>query len=169
MDILVREATLGDLAALTELTRVTFAETFTHYPEEELAAYLAQHYSADRIRHALSVPTRRTWLAEGGGGLLGYAVAGDADLPHPEITERAGQLHRLYLRPPAKGLGIGRRLMDTALDWLASQGRGPVYLGVWEKNLRAQDFYRSYGFRRVGDYQYPVGSTVDLEFILRRD
>lgn len=156
-----------DVPALAVLARVTFANTFQHYPPEELAGHLAHEYSEDRIRELLRHPLRRTWVVERDGELVGYAVAGEGDLPHPEVSARAGQLHRLYLLPPAQGGGWGRALMDAALAWLAEQGRAPVFIGVWENNLRAQAFYRRFGFEPVGEYPYPVGSTMDRELILR--
>jgi diamine N-acetyltransferase len=58
--------------------------------------------------------------------------------------------------------------MDVGLEWLERQGRTPLYVGVWSKNLGAQRFYRRYGFNKVGEYGFPVGKTVDHEFILRR-
>lgn len=169
MEPVLREATLEDVPALTELMRVTFSETFRHYPQEELAAHLEEAYSEERTRSSLTVPSQRTWvLEEPGGALVGYAVAGEADLPHPQVTERAGQLHRLYLRPSAQGAGLGRKLMDTALAFLSEQQRTPLFISVWEHNERALAFYRRYGFEPVGEYPYPVGRTVDRELILRR-
>ena len=42
------------------------------------------------------------------------------------------------------------------------------WLGVWSGNLRAQRFYRRYGFEKAGEYNYPVGKVVDREFIFHR-
>lgn len=164
---LLREATLEDVRALTALMRETFEETFTHYPPDELQAYLAETYSEARTREGLAAPTRKTWVVEEDGALLAYAVAGDADLPIEGLEKRAGQLHRLYVRKSLVGAGVGRMLMDTALAWLEAQQRSPIYIGVWEHNDRALAFYRRYGFAPVGDYPYPVGSTIDRELILR--
>lgn len=167
MEMTLREASPGDVPALAALMRSTFSDTFPHYPPRELAAHLAEFYSDARTRQGLAHPTRRTWVADRGGELMGYAVAGDADLPHPDVTPEAGQLHRLYVHRDAQGRGLGARLFETALAWLAQSGRSPVYIGVWEHNLKAQAFYARYGFAPVGEYPYPVGTTVDRELILR--
>ena len=65
-------------------------------------------------------------------------------------------------------LRLGSHLMDVGLEWLEAQGRSPLYVGVWSQNLGAQRFYRRYAVEKVGEYGFPVGRTVDLEFILRR-
>lgn len=164
----IRIARPADVPALTELMRFTFSDTFRHYPPEELARYLEEHYGEEDTRRLLGHPHRRTWVAEAGGALIAYAVAGEADLPHPSVDARSGQLHRLYVHPAHHHAGLGRRLMELALGWLEEQGRSPIFIGVWEGNARARAFYARYGFHPVGEYPYPVGSTVDRELILTR-
>ena len=44
----------------------------------------------------------------------------------------------------------------------------PQWIGVWSDNFKAQALYKAYGFERVGEYKFPVGKTLDDEFILRR-
>jgi len=38
----------------------------------------------------------------------------------------------------------------------------------YAQNVGAQRFYGRYGFKKVGEYGFPVGKTVDHEFILKR-
>jgi len=68
----------------------------------------------------------------------------------------------------AQGLGLGTKLLDVALDWMAANTDGPVWIGVWSGNMKAQRLYAAYGFETAGEYQYPVGTWLDDEFILRR-
>lgn len=75
---------------------------------------------------------------------------------------------QLYVFAEFLNLRLGTRLMDMGLEWLASQGRSPLYVGVWSENYGAQRLYARYGFSKVGEYGFPVGSTVDREFILKR-
>jgi diamine N-acetyltransferase len=59
--------------------------------------------------------------------------------------------------------------MRAALEHLAERyGAAPQWVGVWSENLRAQALYRSYGFDKAGEYSFPVGDTVDRDFIFRR-
>jgi ribosomal protein S18 acetylase RimI-like enzyme len=71
------------------------------------------------------------------------------------------------VRATHQGQGLGTRLFEAALEWL-EQHYSPLYIGVWSQNHGAQRFYARYGFTKVGEYGFPVGSTVDREFILRR-
>jgi GNAT superfamily N-acetyltransferase len=79
-----------------------------------------------------------------------------------------GELKRLYLLQQAQNGGWGGRLFQTALDWLQRDGPRTLWIGVWSRNFGAQRFYARHGFEHVGDYEFPVGSVRDHEFILRR-
>jgi ribosomal protein S18 acetylase RimI-like enzyme len=51
---------------------------------------------------------------------------------------------------------------------MAAQAPPDIWIGVWSENLGAQRFYARRGFEKVGEYGFPVGKTLDHEFILRR-
>jgi hypothetical protein len=39
---------------------------------------------------------------------------------------------------------------------------------VWSENHGAQRLYARYGFDKIGEYGFPVGQTIDREFILKQ-
>lgn len=171
----LREATPDDAAALAALKLATFRETFLEdfaipYPPDDLARFEAETYGEERIAAEIADPAHRTWLCETAAGtLLAYAHAGPCKLPHDEATLHSGELYQLYVRRAAQGLGLGRRLLATALDWLGATYPGSLWLGVWSRNERAQAVYAAAGFRKVGDYHFMVGNHRDEEYIFRRD
>ena len=165
----IRRAGPGDAAALAEVGRDTFVETFAHlYPPEDLRAFLEASYSPGAFSRFLGAESHALWLAESGGRTIGYAQAGPCALPHPDVTPACGELKRLYVLQEGQGSGVGTRLLQTSLDWLAAPGRR-LWIGVWSQNYGAQRLYERHGFQRVGGYQFPVGNTLDDEFILSRE
>ena len=107
-------------------------------------------------------------MAEREGELLAFANAGPNTLPHPDARPTQMELRRLYVSRAAQGLGLGTRLLTLSLDWMEAHTDGPLWIGVWSGNLKAQKLYAAHGFEKVGEYQYPVGRWLDDEFILRR-
>ena len=169
----LRVAGPADAAGLSALGWETFLDTFVRgfaipYPPADLDAFFAASYAPARFADLLADVRRRAWLVERGGKAVGFAVAGPCTLPHPDVRPGDGELQRLYVSPGEKGTGLAPRLMDAATAWLQRDGPRPIWLGVWSGNLRAQRFYARRGFRKVGEYDYPVGETRDHEFILRR-
>lgn len=172
-ETLIRRARPEDALALTEVGRRTFVETFVEgfaipYPEADLRAFFAKSFDIKTTRTRLGDPAEAWWVGERDGQIVAFANAGPNGLPHPEAQPSHAELRRLYVSKAAQGLGFGTRLFDIALDWMQTNGDGPLWIGVWSGNLRAQRLYAAYGFEKAGEYQYPVGDWLDDEFILRR-
>lgn len=169
----VRPACPEEAELLAALGRTTFVDTFVHefgipYPPADLAAHMEATFSAEATRAKLLDPTQIWWVAAIDGELVGFANAGPNTLPHPDARVSHAELRRLYVAKGAQGKGIGTRLLTTALAWMTAHTDGPLWLGVWSGNLKAQRLYAAYGFTKAGEYKYPVGTWYDDEFILRR-
>ncbi len=172
-ETLIRPAVQADAAALGALGRQTFIDTFVDgfaipYPAGDLQAFLDASFSADTIRTKLKEPGAAWWVAERDGELLAFANTGPNTLPHPDARPSHAELRRLYVSKAAQGLGLGTRLLTIALEWMEAHTDGPLWIGVWSGNLKAQKLYAAWGFSKAGEYQYPVGRWLDDEFILRR-
>jgi ribosomal protein S18 acetylase RimI-like enzyme len=165
----LRRARPADAQALATIGALTFTETFGHlYPSRDLAAFLAEAHSPARAAADLADPLSAAWLVTLEDDVVGYALAGPCGLPHPDVVTGDGELKRIYLLNRAQNGGLGGRLFETALDWLQADGQRTVWIGVWSLNHAAQRFYARRGFAKVGEYGFPVGETIDQEFILRR-
>lgn len=173
--ITIRRALPGDAAALSTLKMAAFRETFIDgfavpYPPADLALFETDSYGVATVETELADATHATWVAQGNDGrLLAYAHVGPCKLPHPQASADQGELYQLYALNAAQGQGVGRALMDVALDWLNANMPGPVWLGVWSGNERAQAVYGKRGFAKVGGYGFRVGSWTDKEYIFRKD
>ena len=174
-EAVIRPPVDTDAAALGVLGRQTFLDTFVAedgfaipYPADDLAAFLEASFSVEATRTKLAEPGAAWWVAERAGTLLAFANAGPNTLPHPEAAPGHAELRRLYVSRAAQGLGLGTRLLAVALEWMEANTDGPLWIGVWSGNLKAQKLYAAYGFEKAGEYQYPVGTWRDDEFILRR-
>lgn len=166
----IRRAGVADAAALAVITERTFTETFGHlYPPEDLAGYLRGTCTPDSCRKLLDDPKVGVWLIGADGAApIGYVTAGPCKLPVDNREPNAGEIRQLYVLATHQNQRLGARLLDVALEWLMEQSFSPLYIGVWSENHGAQRFYGRYGFTKVAEYGFPVGKTVDHEFILKR-
>jgi ribosomal protein S18 acetylase RimI-like enzyme len=170
-NLMIRRAVPADAQALSALATQTFTETFGHlYPPEDLEFFLRETYSVEAHAKLLNDSNYAFWLLERDGSeAIGYALAGPCGLPHDEVAPGDGELKRLYVRQSLQNGGWGGQLFRAVIDWLEHEGPRTLWIGVWSENLGAQRFYERHGFRRVGEYEFPVGRVRDLEFILRRE
>jgi putative acetyltransferase len=66
------------------------------------------------------------------------------------LDAKAVELKRMYVRPEARGRGLGRRLLDTALTWAREQRAQRVVLDTTEEMQAARHLYEQAGFRSTG-------------------
>ncbi|MCV2887735.1 GNAT family N-acetyltransferase [Ruegeria aquimaris] len=101
-------------------------------------------------------PTGRLFLAMGEGEkLLGCVFL-------KRIRPDAGEVKRLYVLPSARGLGLGRSLMEGLLREARHMGARSMLLDTGIYDTEAQELYRKLGFREIG--YYPEGEN-DPELI----
>lgn len=164
-----RDARLDDAAALSELARQTFAETFGHlYAPEDLAAFLAGH-SEEKWRKQLEDERYTVRIGEADGGADGaaaYATVGPPTLPI-ETSAPAAELKQFYVRAPWHGSGAAAEMMSWVLEEARRRGAKELFLSVFIDNHRARRFYERHGFEAVGRFDFKVGNHVDEDIIMR--
>lgn len=164
---MIREVWAQDIAALAQLARDTFIETFGHlYTAGDLETHLANKCSAAFFTDASQDENTRLVLAWEGDAPVGYAKWGALELPVPDPAPDACEIHRLYVKATHQRGGIGRLLLEHMLKDCA--GASEIYLGVWEHNEKAQALYGRYGFTYAGEHTYYVGAHADRDLIWRK-
>lgn len=161
---------MDDAQALSLVGGASFLEAFAGILEaQDMLAHVAKNNSAEAFVKYMALPTTRCVLAEAqpGDGPVGYIVCCEPDLP-VELTPQDYELRRIYLLHRFQGLGIGRALMDAAVEHARQLGRTRLLLGVYGKNHDAIRFYEKCGFQQIGERFFTVGSTTHHDAVMAR-
>lgn len=77
------------------------------------------------------------------------------------------EMKRLYVRPEARGSGIGRELAVAAIEFGRSAGFRAMRLDTLPSMVKAQALYHALGFRTIMPYRFsPVPGNVFMELVL---
>jgi GNAT superfamily N-acetyltransferase len=121
----------------------------------EMVGQLARHHG-DEPRATLAglerdlfgpAPWVTALVADGETSLLGYAIL--CRMYRARSGERGVDLHHLFVVERARGSGVGRRLVEAALDEAGRWGCTFLTVGTHPENLGAQRFYERLGFERA--------------------
>ena len=148
MTIEIRQATVLDLPEIMKLETASFANDA--WPEETFKSELA-------AKHTYYI------LALEENVVVGYA--GLSKLPGSDQAD----IQTIAVREDKRGLGIGKKLMDTLTLQATELGAKEIFLEVRADNSAAQKLYKLFGFKQIGTrkkYYQPDG--VDA-FIMKTD
>ncbi len=81
-----------------------------------------------------------------------------------DLGDGAAEIKRMYVRPYARGAGLGRRLLSALEDEARSQGFGTCRLETGELQGEAMALYRRAGYREIGPFGPYVGSAISRCF-----
>jgi ribosomal protein S18 acetylase RimI-like enzyme len=166
----LRRCGSGDEERLSLVGGASFLEAFAGVLDgDDILAHYNKNHSVETYAKYMALPTGRVTIAESapGNAPVGYIVCCEPDLP-VEITSDDYELRRIYLLHRFQGRGIGKALMDAAVEYARELGRKRLVLGVYGKNHDAIRFYERTGFTQIGERYFTVGSTTHHDAVMAR-
>ncbi len=102
-------------------------------------------------------------VAKEGDRVIGFVGYGGHGPEEPDM----GEVFALYVLPEYHGTGVGRQLMDAALEKLAAYPK--ICLWAVKGNGRAVRFYEKCGFRLTGEEKYTSSvSAYGIRMLMER-
>ena len=84
------------------------------------------------------------------------------------MNDKDCELKSLYLLEKYHGMGLGRKLLETAVRYASDSGYERMYLDSLSNSKRALKLYRMAGFRDTEKYNDSIFSDVFMVLELRR-
>ena len=168
-NLLIRRALIADAQLLAELGARTFCESFAaDNNPEDISTYLDASFGPEKQAVELAEPGTIFLIAEIDGIALGYAQLRRGETPDCVSGPGPIELARIYVSQARLGLGVGEALMRACIDEARRAGHQTMWLGVWERNMRAQGFYRKWNFSVVGEHIFQLGSDPQRDLVMER-
>lgn len=168
MNITIRKITLSDIEQLQEIGRKTFYETFSlNNTEENMKKYLAEGFSNEKLSCELSNENSEFYFALSDNNVIGYLKINSGDTQTELKDENALEIERIYVSKEFHGKKIGQALYEKAIDIARQKKSDYIWLGVWEKNLRALSFYKKNGFVVFGEHIFKLGDDEQLDLMMK--
>jgi len=170
MKLKIRECTIDDLLILREFSYKTFDDTFRHMnTPSNMKAYLEQAFVISKLRDELSNNNSLFYFLYVDEQLAGYLKLNEdkaqTDINDPQSIE----IERIYVTNDFQRKGLGSILLNKAIEIACIRKKTYVWLGVWEKNDKALQFYKRNGFYIIGKHSFFMGEEEQTDHILRKD
>lgn len=169
MTIQILPVTNKQKGLLASISRQTFFDTFSPYnTPADMQLFLDKQFSVEKLEAEIDLPDNYFFIAWEGEEPMGYMRLRYWPNPvydflpaHPSL-----EINRLYATQQAIGKGVGKAMMQFALDFARGQKLAWSWLGVWEKNERAIAFYHRWGFEKAGSHGFVLGTDHQSDWLM---
>jgi ribosomal protein S18 acetylase RimI-like enzyme len=152
----LREAGPEDAEALAAVMQAAWRHGYPGVVPDDVLAEVDRLFDTAWIARLLADSGFRTTVS--GDPVDGFVRYG----PYPDDTA-LGYIAALYVHPAAAGHGLGRHLLDHALEALTAAGHRAAVLWVFDANTRARRLYARSGFTPDGAHRTdPTYATPEL-------
>lgn len=169
-EVALERVKLEDWRVLQKIGRETFKETFeSGNTEENMRDYLANGFSEEKLKSELNNPGSIFYFAQIGSIVSGYLKVNFSDA-QTELRDESGmEIERIYVLKELHGKKVGQLLFEKALDLAKQSEKKFVWLGVWEENPRAIQFYKKNGFEEFDKHVFIIGDDEQTDIMMRLD
>ncbi|MFF3922198.1 GNAT family N-acetyltransferase [Paenibacillus lactis] len=169
MTINIRKCTLEDLAFLQDISVETFHETFKDQNSpENMKAYLDKAFNLNQLEREISNSFSEFYFIYYNGEIAGYLKVNTDNAQTEMMGHDSLEIERIYVKGQYQKLGLGKILLNKAMDIALARNKQNVWLGVWERNENAIAFYKKMGFVQTGSHSFYMGDEEQRDFIMTK-
>lgn len=165
-----RIATIEDKCLIQTIAEKTFRDAFARFnTEEDTEKYVQSSFSMQQIEKELNDTQSVFVLVEQDGQTVGYMKLNYAPAQTDLQDSTSLEVERIYVLQAFQGRGMGQQLLDYAINKARTEGMKYMWLGVWEKNLKALRFYEKNGFSKFDEHAFMFGEEAQTDYLMRKD
>lgn len=167
--IIINKASAEDVEIIQSLGIQTFSETFAEdNTEEAMKQYLEESFTTEKIKSEFTNPDSIFYIAWEEDNPVGYLKVNSGKTQTELQDETSLEIERIYVKKSHHGRKVGQLLYNQALETTKQLGKSYLWLGVWEKNLRALQFYRKNGFVEFDQHIFRLGEEEQTDLMMKK-
>lgn len=169
MTINVKKCTKEELPTLQKISIETFRETFeSQNSSKNLDAYLKRAFHSKQLEKELSNEFSEFFFVYLNSEMVGYLKINIGNAQSEKMGDESLEIERIYVRNKYQKHGIGKILLNTAIEFALERDKKKIWLGVWEKNENAIAFYKKMDFVQTGVHSFYMGEEEQTDLIMTK-
>lgn len=164
----IEKIDIEDLKMLKEISIETFRDTFESQNDpEDFREYLKNSFNDDKLKNELANKYSEFYFIYKDDKVAGYLKL-NLDSAQTEVFDDALEVERIYIRKEFHRQGLGKILIQKAIERSLELNKKLIWLGVWEHNIKALEFYKKLDFFVDGEHSFIIGDDVQIDLIMKR-
>lgn len=157
-----------DIQQLQAISKQTFIETFANQNTvDNMQKYIENNLNNNKLLEELSNPCSEFYFATCNAEIIGYLKINYGEAQTELKNKKTIEIERIYVLKSFQGQGVGQALYETALTIAQNKKSEYVWLGVWEKNKKAINFYKKNNFIVFDKHIFKLGNDEQTDIMMR--
>ncbi|MHC1703939.1 MAG: GNAT family N-acetyltransferase [Tenuifilaceae bacterium] len=164
----IKRVFLNEIGQLQKIGRQTFSETFSAInTEENMKKYLEEDLSLEKLTAELNNIQSEFYFALHTNNVIGYLKLNFGQSQTELKDNNALEVERIYVLKEFHGKNVGQLLYEKAIQIALEKNVDYVWLGVWEDNQRAINFYKKNGFVEFDKHIFKLGNDEQTDIMMK--
>lgn len=164
----IKKVTINDLDQLQKIGKQTFYETFASgNTDENMNKYLDEGFSITKLTNELNDNNSEFYFATIDNKVIGYLKVNFGQSQTEIQDDKAVEIERIYVLKEYHGKNVGQLLYEKALNIARKRNADYIWLGVWEENPRAINFYKKNGFVEFDKHIFKLGNDEQTDIMMK--
>ena len=165
----IEKCNIGDLNSLQQISIQTFRETYT---QDNGSAVFEKHiestFNSTRLSQDLNSANSSFYLLRSSDLVLGYFKINWGAQQSTDMGPSFLEIERIYLLKSAQNKGYGSLMINHIVTIAKEKKFTSIWLGVWQKNPKAIQFYKKMNFIISGSHVFMLDNEAQEDYIMQR-
>jgi ribosomal protein S18 acetylase RimI-like enzyme len=168
-NIVTEIVTPNNINQLQKISSQTFYETFSGVnSEENMTKYSEENLSLEKLSDELNNASSAFYFAMLDNNVIGYLKLNFGQAQTELKEDNALEIERIYVLQEFHGKKVGQLLYEKAIQIAGQKNADYIWLGVWEENIRAINFYKKNGFIEFDKHIFELGDDKQTDIMMKK-
>jgi len=167
MQVVFRPIHEGEVEALRNIALSTFVDSYEHLnTPSNFKWYIDRAFAIKRLLSEIRDEESFYYFVQSENSIVGYLKLNIGSSQTEQFGDEYLEIERIYLDKAHQGKGIGQKMVQFSIEKAKELYKTKIWLGVWDQNPNAIQFYGHIGFRVTGDHVFVFGDEDQIDLIM---
>lgn len=170
MQVNIRPILVHEIGQLKQIALKTFIDSYERLnTPSEFQKYISSAFTVEKLSAEMKNEESAYYFVLAENKIIGYLKLNIGNSQTEDFSDDYLEIERIYLDTNYHRKGIGKTLIEFALEKGKELQKTKVWLGVWDQNPKAILFYERMGFVKIGNHVFKFGNEDQVDILMEMD